>query len=279
MGTFSAADVDVIFAEDDVVFQTITLPLFGKAGLKEGKVFAARDGSEALERFDRLQNENVSCPILVILDMVMPNMSGLECAEALQERRLNGKAVRTTYIACCAAGLTSTTIHAEGESVFNLSMSKPFGKKELEFCIEKMQRWLARHRDGAPDAPDPNSIEVIIADDEPLCRRSLMTRFGKMGMDEASMKEADTLEGMMELVEQAQEGDLSRPLMLLVGDVSWLQECTSFSCECTLRTPYIVCTRDCNGATPEANATLPQPATKRQISEVLRRCSEWWSDK
>ena len=66
--------------EDDVDVREVTADVLREAGCPE--VVEAADGADALTKVDELQ-----CPCLVLLDLVMPRMDGLEFLERIRKHR------------------------------------------------------------------------------------------------------------------------------------------------------------------------------------------------
>jgi chemotaxis family two-component system sensor histidine kinase/response regulator PixL len=66
----------VLVVEDDADIREVTAELLREAG---GRVVEAVDGADALGKLDQLE-----CPCLIVLDLVMPRMDGLEFLERLQ---------------------------------------------------------------------------------------------------------------------------------------------------------------------------------------------------
>ena len=65
----------VLIVEDHPVMRNLVRSLFERAGFE---VFEAKDGAEAVEKAEKLN------PSLVVLDLYMPKMNGLDAARALQ---------------------------------------------------------------------------------------------------------------------------------------------------------------------------------------------------
>ena len=68
----------ILVADDSRVMRQIVIRTLRQAGFDDHEVVEAEDGRDA---FDKVQTEK---PDLVLSDWNMPNMTGLECLEALR---------------------------------------------------------------------------------------------------------------------------------------------------------------------------------------------------
>jgi two-component system chemotaxis response regulator CheY len=70
--------VKILVADDSRVMRQIVIRTLRQAGYDDHEIVEAEDGRDAL---DKVGSEN---PDLILSDWNMPNMSGLECLEALR---------------------------------------------------------------------------------------------------------------------------------------------------------------------------------------------------
>jgi CheY-like chemotaxis protein len=70
----------ILVVEDDADIREVTADVLRDAGCPE--VVEARDGAEALTKLDDLK-----CPCLIVLDLVMPRMDGLEFLARMKKHR------------------------------------------------------------------------------------------------------------------------------------------------------------------------------------------------
>ena len=91
----------------------------------EYTVESARNGEEALEKVDSF------VPDLVLLDYMMPDMSGLEVLKELRRRKYDLPVVMIT-----AYGTIERVVEAMKEGAYDL-VTKPFDPDHLRIVIEK----------------------------------------------------------------------------------------------------------------------------------------------
>ncbi|MBM4055699.1 MAG: response regulator [Planctomycetes bacterium] len=73
----------VVIADDSMTIRSITRDHLEKMGIPKQNIYEARNGKLALEL---VINEN---PDLLLLDMVMPEMTGMEVLEELHKRNVS----------------------------------------------------------------------------------------------------------------------------------------------------------------------------------------------
>jgi len=86
----------------------------------------AKDGEDALQQFDPFQ------PDLVLLDIMLPKMDGLEVLRELKKKDLNVKIIMTTAIS------NPSAIQACIEAGASTYVVKPLNLESLESVIEKL---------------------------------------------------------------------------------------------------------------------------------------------
>jgi signal transduction histidine kinase/ActR/RegA family two-component response regulator/HAMP domain-containing protein len=116
----------ILLVEDTPVNQRLGQALLGKRGYQ---VSLAADGLEALAAFDRERFD------LILMDMQMPNMDGLEATRRIRDRELTGDC-RIPIIA-----LTANAMQSDRERCLAAGMddfvAKPFRADEMFAVIEK----------------------------------------------------------------------------------------------------------------------------------------------
>jgi len=116
----------ILVADDEPHIRRILVALLGTAGFA---VIEASDGDEALEALDAPLT-----PDLLILDLMMPRMSGLEVLNRLRERPAHR---RTPVIVLTAKGQD-----ADRQAVLSAGavdfMTKPFSPKKLISRIQEI---------------------------------------------------------------------------------------------------------------------------------------------
>lgn len=104
-----------ILLVDDAAFMRMMIKdTLSKNGYTD--LYEAADGAQAVERYDELH------PDLVIMDITMPNMDGLEALKAIR-----GKDPAATVVMCSAMGQESMVIEAikSGAKDFIVKPFKP----------------------------------------------------------------------------------------------------------------------------------------------------------
>ncbi len=117
-----AAGELVLVVEDDEAMRTMTSRMLREAGYR---VIVARDPSDAMLRFV----ENKDALALVVTDLVMPQMSGIELIARLRRQRAALGAVFMSGHA--AEALTSEGVIPDGVSI----LSKPFSEEGLARAV------------------------------------------------------------------------------------------------------------------------------------------------
>mmetsp|Transcript_51493 Transcript_51493/g.159703 ORF Transcript_51493/g.159703 Transcript_51493/m.159703 type:complete len:314 (+) Transcript_51493:55-996(+) len=311
---FDQAKLSIIYAEDEIVFREITVPAINKAGISQENLHVAEDGLAALEILDTLQAD-AGAPLIMLLDVRMPKMDGMQCAKKVQELVAEKALKRVPFMVCCSSYVRQVSFE-DDQGIFQITLPKPLGRKEVEMCIAKVSAWWAEeYGDGAaatpapaapapaaPAAPtepagaapaaggtggtpgssvpltDPGCLTLIIADDEPICRMAVQATLKLAGAREESTQEAEDEEEAMEIAQKIQAESPDKPIAIFLGNPSWLpalQQLTS-----TGKPPFIVCTSvDGEQTHGDFNATLPKQSKQADVKQVLAQCLEWFGGK
>src|SRR5512142_2422509 len=107
--------------------------------LKSYRVATAASGAEALDAVIR-----GPVPDVVLLDLVMPDLDGLETLERLQHLRPGLKVIMLSCVSATPKVVAAMRLGAQDY------LTKPFHQSELELAL---QRCLTGHNNGASEAP------------------------------------------------------------------------------------------------------------------------------
>lgn len=277
---FSISELHVIFAEDDLVFREISVPAIMKVGIPEARILQAEDGGDALQHLQSLQGGNPSEPIVMLLDVRMPGMDGIQCARKVKELKEQGKLKRLPFLVCCSAAVEQVSFG--GEEGFHITMPKPFSDREVDLVIGKSQEWwqsgggmpsggLPAKSDCVPF--DVSKMDMIVGDNEPICRMALITSLTLLGADEELIKECDTKEEVaMDLKEaQATPG----PLLVFLGNTGWVSAVSALGA--LRRKPFVVSTSVDGDRNEAFNVTLPRQFNQDDLRKVLEQYKEEYS--
>ena len=114
----------ILVADDSRVMRQIVIRTLRQAGFDGHDVVEAEDGRDA---YDKVQSEQ---PDLVLSDWNMPNMTGLECLEAL---RSSGSTVPFGFVT--SEGSPEMRAKAEGAGALFL-IAKPFNEDTFRDALE-----------------------------------------------------------------------------------------------------------------------------------------------
>ncbi|MFC3164727.1 response regulator [Ciceribacter thiooxidans] len=127
---------EILVAEDNEVNQIVFTQILQAAGLSFAIV---TDGQAAVDAWER------HCPRLILMDVSMPVMNGLQATQTIREReRAVGDGRHVPIIGVTAHALDSDRDICLGAGMDDY-LSKPVGPEQL---AAKMERWLVESRDG-----------------------------------------------------------------------------------------------------------------------------------
>lgn len=286
----SPATTDVIYAEDEEVFRETAIRELLKVGYLRQNIYEADNGIGALEHLARMQNEgNVTKPLLVLLDVRMPGMDGRECALQIQEL-VKKKLLRREPFVVCISSIHRQVEIDEGGGNFQIVMPKPINTGYLDDALELMRKWWTMGHGRQLPAWKQfklEDIDLISADDEPVCRLSAWMAFASAGVLSEHVTEVDEEDELLEHVINAQDGDTRRPMIILLGKETWAPQLREWVEQQRLaktirREPFVVCTSvnsDRIGgstAVEQFHAFLPRTFTPKDINWCLEYCRLWW---
>ncbi|MCL2708709.1 MAG: ATP-binding protein [Defluviitaleaceae bacterium] len=140
---------EVLVCEDNAFNMQVICDLLAKAGVKHVK---ARNGREGVEEVRRRANESRKQFDLVLMDIHMPVMDGIEAASRIRE--ISG----TLPIAALTANIMPKDISLYREFGVVDCLGKPFTPRELWKCLSKflpLSKFTLKNEAKAPEKPDP----------------------------------------------------------------------------------------------------------------------------
>lgn len=282
------AKLDVIYAEDEEVFRETAIRELCKAGFNRANIYEADDGLAALEHLARLQAKgNAAMPLLILLDIRMPGMDGKECALQIQEL-IKKRLLRREPFVISISSVHREVIVDEGKGNFQIVLPKPFNMSMIDEALDLLRKWWTLGISRPLPAWKhfcPSLIDVIAADEEPVCRLSSATAFQQVGIQASSVTEVDDEEELMQVLENDMGEKCTRPLIVLLGTADWAQQIRDFSEEkkgTDRREPFVVCTSvdsDRIGTSPAVqhfHALLPRSFDQSDVKWCLELCRLWW---
>lgn len=115
----------VLIADDDRLVRTMLADLLGDLG---HAVVLAENGAEALDVCAR------EAPDVLILDFLMPKLSGLDALHALRDRGVRAPAVLLTAIS------DGSFRAVEGSEAVDVLLEKPVTRRSLERALSRATR-------------------------------------------------------------------------------------------------------------------------------------------
>jgi CheY-like chemotaxis protein len=157
----------VLVADDIVGNRSLLVDLLEPLGFE---VSEAQDGREALEKAEQLR------PDLILMDMVMPKMGGLEATRRLRET----PAFRQVPIIAISAGAGSTDQAQSVAGGANAFLSKPIDVDQLVEQIGALLRLTWRHEE-AVEAPAAANDATGPLQPPPQEELEVLHRLARMG--------------------------------------------------------------------------------------------------
>jgi CheY-like chemotaxis protein len=134
----------VLLVDDDATTNFLNRSLLTRLGVAE-RILVAQDGEQALrDLHQHCSSLTPNCPVLILLDVNMPGMNGIEFLEEFQQLPL------TTQKAVVIVMLTSSLHPRDVQRVEQLSVVAGFINKPL--TVEKIHGLLHAHFPSEPAA-------------------------------------------------------------------------------------------------------------------------------
>ncbi|CAJ1339591.1 unnamed protein product [Effrenium voratum] len=188
---------DVIYAEDEEVFRETAVRELLKVGFLRQNIHEADTGLGALEHLAQMQNEgHITKPLLVLLDVRMPGMDGRECALQIQELVKQQLLRREPYVVCISSIARQVEMD-EGGGNFQIVLPKPITAQYIEDAFEHLRQWWTLGYGRQLPAWKnfrAEEIDLLAADDEPVCRMSSQMAFTQAGVQSEAVIEVDSEE-------------------------------------------------------------------------------------
>ncbi|CAE7567780.1 unnamed protein product [Symbiodinium natans] len=299
---------DVIYAEDEEVFRETAVRELLKVGFlrfermlqaRPADVWAkAENGLGALDHLARLQNEgHITKPLLVLLDVRMPGMDGRECALQIQELVKKKLLRREPYVVCISSIARQVQVD-EGGGNFQIVLPKPINAQFIEDAFDLLRKWwtLGCSRElPAWKSFQADQLDVIAADEEPVCRMASQMAFIQAGVSQDAIIEVEAEEELMQQLVELQAGDQSRPVIILLGQEAWAQSVADWVEDSVLPRHSAHPVRDlhvrselrevsevdsdrigASSASSLFHALLPRTFTQQDVRWSLEYCRLWW---
>jgi signal transduction histidine kinase/ActR/RegA family two-component response regulator len=142
-----ATDLRVLAAEDNPTNQLVLKTLLGPAGIAPTLV---NNGLEALEAWERQDWD------IVLMDIQMPEMNGVDAARAIRSRELETGRPRTPIVAVTANAMTHQIVEYRAAGMDGV-VPKPI---DLSYLLETMDEALAQADFAAFEGGGPDVIEA-----------------------------------------------------------------------------------------------------------------------
>jgi len=206
-------NIDVIYADDETLFHDIAEDALTRLGISEKRLFFAENGLEALERLLQLQSQNLTQPLVMLLDVRMPGMDGRECAMLVQEHIARGELIRNPFVACISSTVEDGLLAAgEGKGNFQEVISKSFSEEDLRRVFQAVIDSWCGNVEQPRQLPawkrwNLREVDVIVCDDEEagrMCQRMLLEG---IGVSPDRIVEAEHAGELMRILEDREMGE------------------------------------------------------------------------
>eukprot|EP00933_Yihiella_yeosuensis_P077523 TRINITY_DN88050_c0_g1_i1.p1 TRINITY_DN88050_c0_g1~~TRINITY_DN88050_c0_g1_i1.p1 ORF type:complete len:284 (-),score=72.26 TRINITY_DN88050_c0_g1_i1:139-990(-) len=268
-------DFDVILAEDEEMFREMAETVLKRVGIPSERLHVVENGLEAIEVLDQIQDKGT--PVIMLLDLRMPNLDGQECAKRVKDEAQQGIRRTTPFTVCCSALVREVTKNPEG---FDMEIPKSFGEAQMLQCLADGYEWCIS-KGGARDSgasaaggggnasAGDGKIDVIVADPEAICRMAMMANLGHFAECIEDPIEIEEEEELPEALQNADRANNGRPLLLLLSIPEWYQAKPSMK-----RKPFVVGTQG-EGDESVCHEVLPGLYEQSDIERVLDECKKW----
>jgi len=206
---FARDRVDVIHAEDQEIFLHAAGMGLGQQGILTENISVAEDGLAAMELLLEAQTSDEERPLLLLLDLRMPNMGGLECAKRAREMADRGLLKRPPFVVGYSSQIRQSCTDYD-KKVFNEALARETlfpdenapESRQLNKCLQSFQSWWeggARRKISASSRCfDIKNVDTVIADTWEICRANIALMLHQLGVSSNRMHEADDAEEALE---------------------------------------------------------------------------------
>eukprot|EP00931_Biecheleriopsis_adriatica_P078172 TRINITY_DN5163_c0_g1_i1.p1 TRINITY_DN5163_c0_g1~~TRINITY_DN5163_c0_g1_i1.p1 ORF type:complete len:305 (+),score=47.08 TRINITY_DN5163_c0_g1_i1:112-1026(+) len=287
----------VILAEDDTMFQMLFTQAMTQGSFPEERVRVADDGQEAIDALDAIEKEAPDAPVIMFLDVMMPGMDGHGCAKHIKKDVQEKRRARSPFMVCCSAnnsrvitdpkecedfhmiipkqfnGTTLLNAFANAEASLGSPSSRPPPSQGGGYSDGRRPEAAVAARPASAAKRDPNALmDIIVADDEPICALACISNLALLGVSEDQIIESDSKEELLEKLDEAQGGE-DRPLLVCLRTCDWARAVKEQRFE--KRKPFIVNTSGDSEDDPYSNAKILSDMSSG-LSGVLKQCRTWW---
>jgi len=281
--------VDVVYAEDEPLFRETAVRQLVEAGFKKENIYQSENGLGALEDLLKLQFQgNMTMPLVVLLDIMMPGMDGRECALQIQELVKKHHLLREPFVICCSSSHQRVIVQ-EGKGNFQVVLPKPFTQEHTTVIADLITRWWTTGQCRSLPAWKTFSredIDVIVADDEPVSSMHAVVAFQQAGVPAEHISEVEDAAKLRDMLAKMQEKASQSPVVLVMRQ-QWTENTKRVldeSLEGKKDQPFLICCSESedfeNTKVSEAvlyfDAFLPFKFGKREVEWCLELLRLWW---
>mmetsp|Transcript_90821 Transcript_90821/g.256522 ORF Transcript_90821/g.256522 Transcript_90821/m.256522 type:complete len:375 (-) Transcript_90821:98-1222(-) len=284
---YDTSAIDVIYAEDEEVFRETAIRELVKVGFVRSNIYESENGLGALHHLAHLQEVgHLTSPLVVLLDVRMPSMDGNECALQIQDLVKKGLLRREPFVICISS-IHRQVIVEDGKGNFQVVLPKPFNNNQVDEALTALRKWWTIGQSRFLPAWkhfEPSLIDIIAADEEPVCRMAAFTAFQQAGVSASAITEVDEEDELMDCL-ISDKGNTDRPLVVLIESANWAKKIYDYVQETrgtNRREPFVVCTSidaDKISQSPDVkffHAFLPTRFNQSDVRWLLQLCRFWW---
>jgi len=192
---------EVLLCEDNIMNQQVACEFLAKVGLK---TFLAENGKIGVERVKNRINNNEKMFDIILMDVHMPVMDGIEATEEILELDSSVPVIAMT------ANIMPDDVMLYKNGGMRECLGKPFVSHELWSCLMRYMEPVSWHDEPSETGPpgDASSVNDILNKLEPLIKES----------DVESVSFADSLKtipGSEKLIAQLENLDFKQALVSL----------------------------------------------------------------
>jgi len=284
---FALNKVDVVYAEDEEVFRETAIRELVKVGFDRKNIHESENGLGALTHLAQLQaGGHEQHPLLVLLDVRMPGMDGKECALRIQELCIKKALRRVPFVVCISSIHRQVTVD-EGKGNFQVVLPKPFTRDMVNEAVNRLRNWWTMGETRQMPAWkkfETTLIDVVAADEDPMCRYTSAFAFQQAGILAKATNEVDDVEELIDTL-KADDGPECRPLIVLLGTAEWATDLSTYLDSAKgsgRREPFVVCTSvdseriSTSALVSHFHAFLPRSFSQADVKWCLELCRLWF---